>query len=177
MDEIAYRVLDATWITDIATLDRTETATAEYALQGAELVTNERTIEVPQWSGAWLQETLRFVQEQSDDGAILYGAFDEQELVGVAQVGTRLRGSERDTIQLCFLAVSRPYRRLGVATHLMALCKTVARERGARYLYISATPLSSAVSFYQSQGARLAHQVDAELLAREPDDIHLEITL
>ncbi|NLX37160.1 MAG: GNAT family N-acetyltransferase [Chloroflexi bacterium] len=177
MDEIAYRVLDASWHPRIAALDRSETVSAEYALRDGELVADERIIQIPQWSGEWLESTLQMIGGHLDDGAILYGASAGDELVGVAEVGTRLRGSQHDTIQLCFLLVDRAYRRRGIAAQLMAQCMAAARERGARYLYISATPLSSALAFYHGQGARLAHEVDAELMALEPLDIHLEIPL
>ena len=177
MNQIEIRALDASWVAQIAALDRTETVTAAYALRDGVLVAEERIIEVPQWSGEWLAHTLKYIGEQLDDGAILYGAFVGDALAGVAQVGVRLRGSQCDHIQLCFLMVSRPYRRQGVASRLMALCQAEARQRGARYLYISATPFSSAVGFYQRHGARLAHEVDAELLALEPKDIHLVIPL
>jgi len=175
--EIAYRVLDATWVPRIAALDRRETVTAEYAVRDGAIVADERVIEVPQWSGEWLDFTLSFVQRELDDGAIFFGAMDGEDLAGLAVVGTRLRGSQQDYVQLSFLMVSQPYRRQGLATRLMELSKAVAREHGAGYLYISATPLSSAVGFYQSQGACLAREIDPGLLAMGPKDIHMEIRL
>ena len=53
----------------------------------------------------------------------------------------------------------------------------VASERSAHHLCISATPSSPAPGFYHSQGARPAHEMDAELSALESRDIHLEIPL
>ena len=52
-----------------------------------------------------------------------------------------------------------------------------AARRGARRLYISATPSEGALRFYLSQGARLADPPDPELLALEPEDVHLVLSL
>jgi hypothetical protein len=59
----------------------------------------------------------------------------------------------------------------------MDLACAAARERGARLLYISATPSDSAIGFYTSCGARPAARVDPELFALEPEDIHLALPL
>ncbi len=53
----------------------------------------------------------------------------------------------------------------------------IARETGASQLYVSSTPSSSAVGFYLSQGCRLVEEVDPELSALEPEDIHLILDL
>jgi hypothetical protein len=44
-------------------------------------------------------------------------------------------------------------------------------------MYISSIPSSSAVGFYLAQGCKLAEEVDAELYALEPEDIHLILNL
>lgn len=53
----------------------------------------------------------------------------------------------------------------------------IAREAGSRRMYVSSTPSSSAVGFYIAQGCKLAEEVDPELYALEPDDIHLILDL
>jgi len=53
----------------------------------------------------------------------------------------------------------------------------IAREAGSRRMYVSSTPSSSAVGFYIAQGFKLAEEVDAELYALEPEDIHLILEL
>jgi hypothetical protein len=44
-------------------------------------------------------------------------------------------------------------------------------------MYVSSTPSSSAVGFYIAQGCKLVEEVDPELYALEPDDIHLILDL
>ena len=60
---------------------------------------------------------------------------------------------------------------------LMQLVIDKARELGAKKLYISATPSRNTVHFYQRRGCVLASEVDPILFAKEPEDIHLELTL
>jgi GNAT superfamily N-acetyltransferase len=91
----------------------------------------------------------------------------------VAVLGNRPLGPGDELLQLVFLHVSRDHRRRGVATLLMDASAGAARRRGARGLYISATASESAVGLYTSRGAVLLDEPDPELLAKEPEDIHL----
>ncbi len=74
---------------------------------------------------------------------------------------------------LATLHVSRTHRRRGVASALWEAGVALAREAGARSLYVSATPTGSAVGFYLGRGCQLADPVHLELFANEPEDIHL----
>jgi hypothetical protein len=53
----------------------------------------------------------------------------------------------------------------------------MARQRGARRLYISSTPTESTVNFYLRLGCKVAREPDPALLALEPEDIHLTCEL
>jgi GNAT superfamily N-acetyltransferase len=68
--------------------------------------------------------------------------------------------------------VSRPYRRRGVASALMEEMEHLARDLGARALYVSAVPSESAVRFYLSRGFRPTEPLP-EPFAKEPEDIHM----
>ena len=70
--------------------------------------------------------------------------------------------------------MSNAYRRQGVGRRLFELAKATARENGAKQLYISATPSENTINFYLRSGCRVTKQPDPELLALEPEDIHLE---
>lgn len=100
------------------------------------------------------------------------GAFDGERLVGLAILRDRLR-LQPNVAQLSALFVSQSHRRQGVAVRLVNEIVRLARASGAHTLYVSATPSVSAVSFYVSQGFQLAAQVDPDLYALEPEDIHL----
>ncbi len=105
------------------------------------------------------------------------GVFESEQLVGVGVLETTFIGSTHDTLQLVFLHVSSPYRKKGIAAELLKrLCRT-AKKKGAKKLYISATPSENTMGFYLNQGCRLAEEVNQELYEEEPEDIHLELEL
>ena len=52
-----------------------------------------------------------------------------------------------------------------------------ARSLGAKKLYISATPSENTVNYYMRLGCILAAEINPELFALEPEDIHLEYNL
>jgi ribosomal protein S18 acetylase RimI-like enzyme len=109
-----------------------------------------------------------------EHGGTMLGAFDGDRLVGVAIYRPNL---VEDTAQLAVLHVSQGYRRQGIATELTARTARLAREDGAKQLYVSATPSESAVGFYQSQGFGLVETPHPMLYALEPEDIHMSRTL
>ncbi len=98
------------------------------------------------------------------------GAFAGDELVGLASVRYRL---QPDMAQLTTLHVSEAYRRQGVATQLVAEVMRMARESGARRHYASAVPTESAVGFYTNCGFRPTDEPDPNMLAMEPEEIHM----
>ena len=89
------------------------------------------------------------------DGAAPFGAFDDDgELVGMATVHPTF---EPGLAWLATLHVSRAHRRRGAASALWDAGVALAREAGARSLYVSATPTGSAVGFYLGRGCRLVN--------------------
>ena len=107
----------------------------------------------------------------------MYGLFDDQRLIGAAVLESRLIGRAGDQLQLSFLHVSNRYRHQGWGRHLFSLAQVEARRRGARGLYISATPSAGTIGFYLSLGCTVTSEPDPELFALEPDDTHLECAL
>ena len=86
----------------------------------------------------------------------------------------RLIGQSKDQLQLKFLHVSKAYRGQGLGKQLFTLAKTEAHMRGAKRMYISATPSENTVNFYRRLGCVATRELDPELFALEPEDIHLE---
>ena len=95
-------------------------------------------------------------------------------MIGVAILEARLIGQNKDRLQLKFLHVSKAYRGQGLGKQLFELAKTEAHMRGAKRMYISATPSEHTIDFYRRLGCVVAQELDPELFALEPEDIHLE---
>ncbi len=83
------------------------------------------------------------------------------------------RGPRQDLRQLLFFYVSASLRGKGLGKRLFSHCLHQAKQDGAHGLYVSSIPSKNTVDFYLSQGCQLMTQPDAELFAREPEDIHL----
>lgn len=171
---ITFRGLSREEIAQVWTIDRGEAIENLYRFEGGILVLRPHRIEVPGWPLGEAEKYTPILLDCFDRGGWFYGAFDDEKLVGVAVLESKFIGRRKDQLQLKFLHVSRAYRNRGLGAKLFELAKTAARERGAKRLYISATPSENAVNFYMRLGCTVAKERDPELFRLEPEDIHLE---
>jgi len=154
-------------------LDRRELIERLYYLEEGALVLRPERYDMQGWPPGELEGIIASLVACHSQGGWLGGLFDGERLIGVAALGSRLIGPERDQLQLVFLNVSHGYRDQGHGAHLFEAARAVARQRGARALYVSATPSEHTVGFYLARGCRLNPMPDPELFAEEPEDIHL----
>jgi ribosomal protein S18 acetylase RimI-like enzyme len=158
----------------IAEIDRSEHVTVLYRAEQGRLVAEEVDMAVPAWYAEGdeysVQSKLKHWRPILDEGGVLLGALDGEQLAGFAILRYRL---DEGMAQLAVLHVSRPYRRQGIASQLTEEVCRLARADGARSLYVSATPSNSAVGLYTSLGFSLVDQPHPELFALEPEDIHM----
>ena len=170
------RRLEPSDVVLVGSIDRSEHVEVQYRIENGRLVEVPVVMaDIPTWdpdgSGEHsVASHIAFYASVVADGAALFGAFDDDgELMGLATVHPTF---EPGLAWLATLHVSRAHRRRGAASALWAAGVALAREAGARSLYVSATPTGSAVGFYLSRGCRLADPVHPELFAREPEDVH-----
>jgi GNAT superfamily N-acetyltransferase len=168
------RTLERREIELVWTIDRRERIERIYRLEAGELRLEPHAVDVPGWHPETRRTMTPWLYENFDRGGLLYGAFEDEQHVGVAPLDTIWRGRRGDLLQLEFFHVSRDYRGRGIGVALFDHARAAARARGARGLYISATESENTVHFYQRRGAVLLDTPDPELYAREPEDIHLE---
>jgi len=162
----------------IRDIDRAEVIRTGYRQKGREIV----AFDVNWDDGGWLEgdgehsvgRMIRGARRQLDLGGTAIGAFDGDRLAGIAIYRPRLMQS---MAQLALLHVSHDDRRRGVASRLYDEVLRMAREDGVTHLYVSATPTESAVGFYTSKGFKPTDRPHPELLAEEPDDIHMVLKL
>jgi GNAT superfamily N-acetyltransferase len=160
-----------------AAIDRSEHVEVQYRVEDGRVVDAPvRVADIPRWdpdgSGEHsVASHVAFSTSVLAGGAALLGTFDDDgELMGLATVHPTF---EPGLAWLATLHVSRPHRRRGAASALWDAGAALARDGGARRMYVSATPTGSAVGFYLGRGCRLADPVHPELFAKEPEDIHL----
>ena len=129
------------------------------------------------WPPGEAEKYTPILEACADRGGWLYALFEGDALIAAVVLDNRPMGKSGDQLQLEFLHVSQPCRGLGLGQELFARAAGVARERGAKRLYVSATESEHTVHFYQRMGCTLAAEPDPDLFALEPKDIHLECDL
>lgn len=158
-------------------IDRSEEVRVHYHMVGTELVAESVVDPVPNFFAEGdhhsIPELVQEWQPVVDAGGLLLGAFEDRRLVGIALLGAEVAPGVH---QLALLFVSRSDRGRGVAGVLMDEVERQARSRNARAIYVSSVPSDSAVGFYLSRGFRPTDPLP-DLLAKEPDDIHMVLSL
>ena len=155
-------------------IDRREVIHNIYHLRDGELVLVPEFFDMQGWPPGEAEHYTPILMECFDRGGTFWGAFEDGKLVGTAILESKWIGSKCDTLQLKFLHVSRGQRKQGLGTKLFQLAVEHARSLGAKKLYISATPSENTINYYMRLGCVLATEIDSELFALEPEDIHLE---
>lgn len=155
-------------------IDVTETGDIVYVWRDGTLVEAQERWQRAPWSPQRCEEIAADWRAALDQGGIVLGAFDSDNLVAEAVLVPRLTAT---TAQLQYLHVSRAYRRQGIACQLVTEISRLAREKGAHQLYVSATPSRSAVGFYRSVGFTPTSTPHPGLFALEPEDIHMTMPL
>ena len=171
---ITGRELSREEIEQVWTIDRSERIDRIYHIENGTLVLRSEHYDISGWPPGEAEQYTPILLDCFDRGGWFYGAFDHAELIGVVVLESKRIGKCRDQLQLKFLHVSSSYRKRGLGTQLFELAKATARERGAKRLYISATPSENTVNFYLRLGCAVTGEPDPELIELEPEDIHLE---
>ncbi len=174
---IEERVLSREQIREIWSIDRSEVIDAIYYLEDGALVLKPEHHDVRGWPPGMAESSTPILEDCYDGGGWFCGLYDGPRLAGVAVLDGELMGNNKDQLQLMFLHVSRPYRDQGLGHRLFNAARKEARKRGAKGLYVSATPSEHTVEFYLGLGCRVTAEPDPELFALEPEDIHFECDL
>ena len=157
----------------IWTIDRSEVHHYTYELRESKLVRVPNYFEVAGWRPDAAAKETPVLLDRFDRGGTFVGVFNAEALIGISVLESARVGRGRDQMQLAYLYVSRTFRGRGVGMQLFEAAVSLAREAGAKALYISAAPTENTVDFYLNRGCVLAPEPDPALLAAEPDDIHL----
>jgi GNAT superfamily N-acetyltransferase len=145
-----------------------------YRLENGALVLQPHHFDARGWPPGEAENYTPILIECFDRGGWFHGLFEGDAIVGVAVLDSKRIGKRGDRLQLQFLHVSNAYRKRGLGARLFEMARGIAHERGAKRMYISATPSENTIHFYMRLGCEIASEPDPELLAREPEDIHLE---
>ena len=156
-------------------IDRAEEIRLNYRHEDGALVVVPVEFDVPPWfvddeGEHTVASQIAFLEPILERGAVALAATIDESPVGVAVVEPHF---EVDMTWFAWLHVTSEARRRGVASALWEAAVDLAIQGGDRSMYVSATPSESAVGFYLSRGCELADPPHPDLLALEPEDIHL----
>ncbi len=167
-----FRDLSLEDVDRIVEIDRMEHVDAFYRQTGCDI----RLEPITPFDGGWddLPETIEFCRGHMRRSARAVGAFDGDSLIGIAMVTPNIAPG---MAQLSFLHVTAGWRRHGLGAQLFQTVLAEARNSGHTQLYVTATPTRSAVGFYLDAGFAPTDQPIPELLALEPEDIHMIMAL
>jgi GNAT superfamily N-acetyltransferase len=177
MCSIVYSDLHAHEAQLLGAIDRSEHIDGIYRVRNGSLTLDDACFDAPPWSGAELAGYVARLQALIESGGRGFAAWDERGLVGIGSLDVSGVGGDRTIMRLDMLHVSAEYRGRRIGRSLTEMAANLARSLGARVLYISATPTRRTVEVYLHMGARLLEAPDPELFAREPEDIHLALSL
>lgn len=160
-------------------IDRREVIELLYEQRGAKLVAHHGDFSSHGWDPHGdgdhsVASQVRALEYYADKGGIGLGAFADEHLVAIAMVVPHLRPG---VAQLAYLHVTAPVRATGIGTRLCDQLDEIAREAGDAEMVVMATPSENTVRFYRGRGFEPMAAPFPELLALEPDDVHMHRTL
>jgi predicted N-acetyltransferase YhbS len=174
---IEERRLSRDQIKEIWAIDRSEVIDGVYYIEDGTLVLKPEHYDVRGWPPGMPETSTPILEDCYDRGGVFWGLYDGERLVGVGVLDVKLMGKNNDQLQLLFLHVSRADRDRGLGRQLFDAARAEARKRGAKSLYVPATPSEHTVGFYMGLGCRVTAEPDPALFELEPEDIHFECAL
>jgi GNAT superfamily N-acetyltransferase len=130
----------------------------------------------------WNQEDRKRIalalEEAAETGGwVVRASLPDLRLAGFAALSPERLGPDGEYLELLLLHVDARMRGNGIGTELFSACADVARQRGARRLYISSQSSEQTVEFYRSVGCNDASWLSSPHVADEPEDYQLEYAL
>lgn len=172
---IIYRPMQPEELARLGEIDRTERIETIYIQHGEILEESAQDFDVPPWSPTGdhahsVPDQIGFCERHVSRGAQVFGAFDEDRLVGIGLVTPHLRP---DVAQLAYLYVSAGYRGRGIGRLLVNELERAALAAGDMTMVVSSSPSTNTVHFYMSCDYQPMAEPLPELYELEPEDVHL----
>jgi len=172
-----YRLLEEPELKLLGKIDRKEIVKEVYYFRGNKLEIINEFHNIEGWNLKELHDYINRLQDIYDRNGAIYGAFDNNRIVGLGALESKFIGRNNDQLKLDMLYISNSYRKKGIGKNLMNLMSKRAKELGGKSLYISATPFKNTVDFYFAIGAKLTNKINKDLYELEPYDIHMILEL
>ncbi len=172
-----YRLLEKSELKLLSEIDRKEIVNEVYYFKNNKLEIVNEFYNIERWILEELQDYINRLEDIYDRNGTIYGAFDNDKIIGLAALESKFIGKNNDQLKLHMLYISNNYRKKGIGKNLVNLLREKAKDLGAKSLYISATPFKNTVNFYFAVGSKLTNEINKELYELEPYDIHMVLEL
>lgn len=168
-DRLVIRRLEELDFDRLHEMDLSEHITLIYRWADGQLKPEAHDGHRPRWDQAhWRERLTEWSTDLQPD--VWIGAFVRERMAGLASLRYQLAPR---MAQLTTLHIDQAHRRKGLARQLVRTVASMAEDRGADELYVSATNSESAVGFYLSQGFLPAGTPNPRMFELEPEDIHM----
>ena len=144
-----------------------------WAVSNGELIEKEDHF-IDDWDQQRLARESQYLRDCAARGGIVVGAFQDDTCIGFTSIQPDRFGSRMQYAEMTMCHVTRLLRGQGIGKKLFNFSCEVAKSRGIENLYLSTHPSIESQGFYRSVGCVLAQEINPEILAREPLDIHME---
>jgi N-acetylglutamate synthase-like GNAT family acetyltransferase len=129
---------------------------------------------IENWNKNEIENVIKEFIETIKNNGCIFGAYENNKLIGFAALLNKKFGSNNQYIQLGHMHVSFGYRNKGIGKKLFELCIKKTKEIGAEKIYISANTSEDTQRFYLSIGCIDAEEINKELAENEPYDRQME---
>jgi N-acetylglutamate synthase-like GNAT family acetyltransferase len=129
---------------------------------------------IENWDKLEIENKINGFLKIIDTGGYVFGAYENNKLIGFATLLNKRFGSKKQYVQLENMHVSFGYRNNGIGKELFKLCVEKAKELGIKKIYISANTSEDTQKYYLSIGCIDAEEINSELAEKEPYDRQME---
>lgn len=130
-----------------------------------------------EWGEKEYEFLVKCLKNTVRTGGVVFGAFDDNKLVGFASAESSFFGEKYKYLELSSIHVTEERRGSDIGRQLFERISAWAREMGAQKLYISAHSSVESQSFYRAVGCREAEKYSRYHAEKEPCDCQLEFVL
>jgi ribosomal protein S18 acetylase RimI-like enzyme len=132
---------------------------------------------VENWDDKRKREIVSNLRSLLNNGGKLFGAYDEEKLIGFSALDGVLFGSKNQYLDLVWFHVSYEYRGNHIGKKLFHLCIEAAAQYVCSKIYIVASSSEESQKAYHKLGCIYAKEHISHLYERRPDAVHMEYLL
>ncbi len=173
--EIIYREIHLNELDDniLKHFNRYQNVLKDWCFENGEYVLKSSP-HIENWDESAKKRKIKTFYTILQHGGKLFGAFDNDKLIGFSGIDGILIGSRKQYIELSELHVSYEYRGKKIGKELFKRCVESASAYNYKKLYIVASSSEESQKAYYKLGCKYTEELIPELYENSPTDVHME---